>query len=113
MRSGKLQPVYVIVIRKRRLRVSPNSFRPRDVPKFSFRRLDWRVEPAMAFPSWRRSSLPTSNVVVLLVDSHDDSREMYSEYLRACWFTVRAADTTDLAMIYAGEADVIVTEIRV
>jgi CheY-like chemotaxis protein len=67
----------------------------------------------MSSPSWRRNALPTSGVVVLLVDSHDDSRNMYAEYLRACWFTVRAADTTDLGLLYAAHADVVVTEIRV
>jgi CheY-like chemotaxis protein len=67
----------------------------------------------MPSPSWRRNALPTSGVVVLLVDSHDDSRNMYAEYLRACWFTVRAADTSDQGLLYAGDADVIVTEIRV
>jgi CheY-like chemotaxis protein len=67
----------------------------------------------MGFPSWRRNAPPTSGIIVLLVDSHDDSRNMYAEYLRACWFTVRTASTTDLALMDAGDADVIVTEIRV
>jgi CheY-like chemotaxis protein len=38
---------------------------------------------------------------------------MYAEYLRACWFNVRTADTSDLGLSSAADADVIVTEIRV
>ena len=51
--------------------------------------------------------------VVLLVESHDDSRNMYADYLRACGFIVQTADTTDEGLLLAGDADVIVTEIRV
>jgi CheY-like chemotaxis protein len=50
---------------------------------------------------------------VLLVDSHEDSRDMYAGYLRACGFTVKTAGTTDEGLIQAGGVDVIVTEVRV
>jgi DNA-binding response OmpR family regulator len=59
------------------------------------------------------SSLPTGSAVVLLVESHDDSREMYADHLRMCGFTVLTADTTDEGWKFASDADVIVTETRV
>jgi len=61
----------------------------------------------------RRNALPVRSAVVLLIESHDDSRDMYADYLRACGFTVQTADTTDEGLILASDADVIVTEIRV
>ena len=50
---------------------------------------------------------------VLLIGPADDSREMYSEFLRWCGFAVLNADTTDDGLKRAADADVIVTEIRV
>jgi DNA-binding NtrC family response regulator len=55
------------------------------------------------------SRLPVGSAVVLLVESHNDSREMYACYLQLCGFTVQTADTTDDGLIHASEADVIVT----
>jgi two-component system, cell cycle response regulator DivK len=49
---------------------------------------------------------------ILLVESHDDSRDMYADHLRWCGFTVQTASTTDEALVRAQDADVIVTEIR-
>jgi len=48
-----------------------------------------------------------------LVDSHDDSRDMYADYLRMCRFTVLTAGTTDDGLLRGAAADVIVTGIRV
>jgi CheY-like chemotaxis protein len=67
----------------------------------------------MAFASLRRNALPSRSAVVLLVESHEDSRDMYADYLLACGFRVQTADTTDDALRRASDADVIVTEIRV
>ena len=67
----------------------------------------------MATASPRRDSLPASSAVVLLVESHEDSREMYACYLQLLGFTVLTADTTDEGLRCAGNSDVIVTEIRV
>lgn len=50
---------------------------------------------------------------VLLVESDDDSRDMYVEYLRTRGFTPAVAVTTDDGLISATQADVIVTGIRV
>jgi CheY-like chemotaxis protein len=69
--------------------------------------------PITASPFSRRDVMPARGAVVLLVESHDDSRDMYADYLRHCGFTVRTADTTDEGLIRASDADVIVTEIRV
>jgi CheY-like chemotaxis protein len=65
-----------------------------------------------ASASSRRDSLPES-AVVLLVESHGDSRDMYADYLRSCGYTVQTADTADEGLIRSRDADVIVTEIRV
>src|ERR1700681_1068997 len=46
-------------------------------------------------PFSRRDVMPARSAVVLLVESHDDSHDMYADYLRECGFTVRTADTTD------------------
>ena len=59
------------------------------------------------------SRLPTGSAVVLLVESHNDSREMYACYLQLCGFTVQTAATTDEGLIRASDADVVVTGIRV
>jgi CheY-like chemotaxis protein len=67
----------------------------------------------MAFASPRRDALPVSSAVVLLVESHEDSRDMYACYLQLCGFTVQTADTTDEGLILASDADVVVTGIRV
>ena len=67
----------------------------------------------MASAPSRRNALPVRSAVVLLIESHDDSREMYADYLRACGFLVRTADTTDEGLLLASDVDVIVTEIRV
>jgi two-component system cell cycle response regulator DivK len=67
----------------------------------------------MAAVASHRDALPTSGAVVLLVESHDDSRDMYADDLRTCGFTVQTAKTTDDGLICAGEADVIVTGICV
>jgi DNA-binding response OmpR family regulator len=66
----------------------------------------------MVTVSPRRNELPLRSTV-LLVDSDGDTREMYAECLRISGFTVLAADTTDDGLRCAGNADVIVTEIRV
>jgi CheY-like chemotaxis protein len=66
-----------------------------------------------ASSSSRRDVMPARSAVVLLVESHDDSRDMYADYLRQCGFTVRTAGTTDEGLMRASDADVIVTEIRV
>jgi CheY-like chemotaxis protein len=66
-----------------------------------------------AYPCSRREVLADGSQIVLLVESHDDSRDMYAQYLRACGFTVRTAGSTDEGLMLAGDADVIVTEIRV
>jgi CheY-like chemotaxis protein len=50
--------------------------------------------------------------VVLLVQSHDDSREMYSEYLRHSGLAAIAASNAADALTVAPMADVIVTGIR-
>ena len=55
----------------------------------------------------------SGTTTVLLVESHDDSRDMYADHLRSCGFTVQTAITTDEALMRARNADVIVTEIRV
>jgi hypothetical protein len=61
----------------------------------------------MTSTSLRRHALPTTSVV-LLIDSHDDSREMYAGYLHICGgFTVLKADTTDDGLSSASDADVI------
>jgi DNA-binding response OmpR family regulator len=67
----------------------------------------------MASASSRRNALPSGSAVVLLVESHEDSRDMYADYLRACGFMVQTADTTDDGLLRASDADVIVTEICV
>jgi two-component system, cell cycle response regulator DivK len=50
--------------------------------------------------------------VVLLVQSHDDSREMYAEFLRHHGLEVVCPDDVEEAMTLALTADVIVTELR-
>jgi two-component system, cell cycle response regulator DivK len=50
---------------------------------------------------------------VLLVESRRDDRVMYAEYLRARGFNPVEVDTTDEAVVQAGDCDVIVTGIRV
>src|SRR5712692_1777285 len=56
---------------------------------------------------------PKDHGVVLLVESHDDSRDMYADYLGTCGFTVLTADTSDDGLLRAVDAEVIVTGIRV
>jgi two-component system cell cycle response regulator DivK len=63
--------------------------------------------------SSRRDTLPAHSTLVLLVESHDDTREMYADYLRRYGFAVTTAGTTDDGLRRARDADVIVTEIRV
>ena len=67
----------------------------------------------MASVPSRRSALPRLGSVILLVESHDDSRDMYADYLRDCGFTVQTAGTTDEGLMLASDADVIVTGLRV
>ena len=67
----------------------------------------------MATASPRRVALPACSAVVLLVESYEDSREMYACYLRLLGFTVLTANTADEGLIRASEADVVVTGIRV
>ena len=67
----------------------------------------------MATASPRRDALPASSAVVLLVESHEDSREMYACHLQLLGFTVLTADTTDEGLRRASDADVVVTGIRV
>ena len=67
----------------------------------------------MATASSRRGALPADSAVVLLVESHEDSREMYACYLQLLGFTVLTADTTDEGLRRASDADVVVTGIRV
>jgi CheY-like chemotaxis protein len=55
---------------------------------------------------------PGGNPRVLLVDSYDDSREMYAEYLRRDGFTVLELQDTSPAADMATGADAIVTGIR-
>jgi len=50
---------------------------------------------------------------VLLVEPHDDTREMYAEYLRVCGFDVIETATTDEALPHIESADVVVTEFAV
>src|ERR1700681_2892935 len=59
------------------------------------------------------SRLPVGSAVVLLVESHNDSPEMYACYLQLLGFTVLTADSTDEGLIRASDADVVVTGIRV
>jgi CheY-like chemotaxis protein len=56
---------------------------------------------------------PPASAVVLLIESDDDNREMYADYLRKCGFTVQTVNTTDDGLRRASDADVIVTEITV
>jgi DNA-binding response OmpR family regulator len=49
----------------------------------------------------------------ILIIEPDIDREMYAYYLHTFGFTVQTADTTDDGLRRAGEADVIVTGIRV
>jgi two-component system cell cycle response regulator DivK len=50
---------------------------------------------------------------VLLVEPHDDTREMYGEFLRFHGFDVRPCDNTDTAWEIATTADVVVTGVHV
>jgi CheY-like chemotaxis protein len=50
---------------------------------------------------------------ILLIERNDDSRVTYAEYLQTLGFTVLTADTTDEGLTNAGDANVIVTGIRV
>ncbi len=50
--------------------------------------------------------------VVLLALHHDDSREMYAEFLRHVGYTVLPVADGDTALEHARRADVIVTSIR-
>jgi two-component system, cell cycle response regulator DivK len=54
-----------------------------------------------------------SRVSVLIVESHDDTRELYADYLTATGFAVATAATTDDALTKAADAMVIVTGISV
>lgn len=67
----------------------------------------------MASVSSRRDALPPRSPIILLVDSHQDTCEMYAEYLRMYGFSVHTVGTTDEGWRQASEADVIVTGIRV
>ena len=51
--------------------------------------------------------------LVVLVESHDDTRALYAEYLRAHQFNVHTAATTDEALPLIIDAAVIVTGIGV
>ncbi len=50
---------------------------------------------------------------ILIVESHDDTRELYSEHLRFCGFNVLVASTADEALVKAASADAIVTGIAI
>ena len=57
--------------------------------------------------------MAASRPSVLLVESAQDDREMYAEFLRAHNFAPLEVETTDEALRAASTADVIVTGIRV
>ena len=57
--------------------------------------------------------MPRPSPTVMLVESLQDDRAMYAEYLRASAFGVIEVGDTAKALIRAAEADVIVTGIRV
>ena len=57
--------------------------------------------------------MPASHGSVLLVESTQDDREMYAEFLRARHFTAVEVETTDDGLRIAPSAGVIVTGIRV
>jgi two-component system, cell cycle response regulator DivK len=57
--------------------------------------------------------MPRPSPTVMLVESVQDDRAMYAEYLRASAFGVIEVGDTAKALIRAAEADVIVTGIRV
>jgi two-component system, cell cycle response regulator DivK len=50
--------------------------------------------------------------VILLAQDHDDSREMYAEFLRHFGYTVVPVADGDTALEHALNADVVVTSIR-
>src|SRR5579871_2549769 len=50
---------------------------------------------------------------VLVVESHDDTREMYGTFLQARGFAVLTAATTNEAFALMDQADVLVTALRV
>jgi two-component system phosphate regulon response regulator PhoB len=50
--------------------------------------------------------------VVVLVQPHEDNRDMYAEFLRHCGFVVFAFADADEALTIAPLADVIVTDFR-
>lgn len=50
---------------------------------------------------------------ILLVESHDDTRELYAEFLSHAQFTVIAEATTDAGLWHAASVDAIVTDISV
>jgi hypothetical protein len=50
---------------------------------------------------------------ILLIEPDDDSRVIYAEYQHTFGLTVLTADTTDDGLTRVGDADVIVTGIRV
>lgn len=50
---------------------------------------------------------------ILIVESHEDTRELYAEHLRFCGFKVLAARTADEGIANAPSVDAIVTGIAV
>jgi len=72
-----------------------------------------RGRPLATEGPWRSPTPGGSAGVVLLIEPHADSREMYTEYLRTCGFVLVIAETTDDGLARAVEADIIVTGIRV
>lgn len=57
--------------------------------------------------------MPRPSPTVMLVESVQDDRAMYAEYLRASAFGVIEVGDTAKALLRAAEADVVVTGIRV
>jgi len=56
---------------------------------------------------------PHRRLHVLLIESHDDTRELYAEYFRVCEFDVTDVVTTDEAISRIAAVDVIVTGLAV
>lgn len=55
----------------------------------------------------------TNALRVVLVESHDDTRELYADYLRYAGFDVLPVNATDAALAHAHNADAVVTDLAV
>ena len=75
--------------------------------------LQERGRPLATEGPWRSPTSLGSAGVVLLIEPHADSRDMYTEYLRTCGFVLVTAETIDDGLARAVEADIVVTGIRV